>query len=130
MLKCYEQELDKVALEGFKRNLNESVEYQEKIMSNIKQELLTIGQDRDYELVLVGKGRFPSNMEAKIADNQAENVELGPIGNILASSHHCILSSVLVIQCQHNAEGNETSVSKVVSDMIIDERNIAEESHV
>ncbi|KAJ0088172.1 hypothetical protein Patl1_31907 [Pistacia atlantica] len=125
-----EKELDDVALEGFKRKLNESVEYQEKMMSNIKQELLTIGQSRDYDLVLVGKGRFPSNMEAKIADNQAENVELGPIGNILASSHYCILSSVLVIRCQHNAEGNETNVSKTVADKVIHARNISEESRV
>ncbi|XP_031275954.1 cation/H(+) antiporter 20-like [Pistacia vera] len=117
-----EKDQDKAALEGFKRKLNESVEYQEKMMSNIKQELLTIGQSGVYDLVLVGKGRFPSNMEAKIADNQAENVDLGSIGNILASSRYCILSSVLVIQCQHNrpkSHNRKISASAIVKKQAI-----------
>ncbi|KAJ0088170.1 hypothetical protein Patl1_31905 [Pistacia atlantica] len=67
-------------------------------------------------------------MEAKLADNEVENVELGPIGNILASSDYCILSSVRVIQQQQNADGNETNVSKTISDETIHAR-IAEESY-
>ncbi|KAJ4704712.1 Cation/H(+) antiporter like [Melia azedarach] len=110
--------VDEVAVEEFKRNWNGSIEYEEKmISSNIKDELLMIGQSRDYELIVVGKGRFPSFVEAKLSDHQAENVGLGPVGNMLASSDHGILASALVIQQADNAaDGNEGGVSKMVSD--------------
>ncbi|GAY45144.1 hypothetical protein CUMW_087260 [Citrus unshiu] len=97
-----ERELDEAAVDDFMRKWGGSVEYEEKVMANVKDEVLKIGQIRDYELVVVGKGRFPSTIEAELADHQPENVGLGLIGNILASSDHGIFASVLVIQ-QHNA---------------------------
>ncbi|KAJ7977100.1 Cation/H(+) antiporter like [Quillaja saponaria] len=49
----------------------------------------------------------------ELADRQAEHAELGPIGDILASSGHGVVSSVLVIQ-QHDVEhAEEVPVSKV-----------------
>ncbi|XVF76612.1 hypothetical protein PTKIN_Ptkin13bG0280000 [Pterospermum kingtungense] len=55
----------------------------------------------DYDLIVVGKGRFPSSVVAKLVDLQAEHAELEPIGDLSASSGHRVLSSVLVIQ-QHD----------------------------
>lgn len=94
--------LDQAAVDVFVRKWDGSVEYEEKVMGTVKNQVLKIGQSREHELVVVGKGRFPSTVEAELADHQPENVGLGPIGNILASSDHRILASVLVIQ-QHNA---------------------------
>ncbi|RVW98763.1 Cation/H(+) antiporter 20 [Vitis vinifera] len=69
----------------------------------------------DYDLVVVGKGRFPSTMVAELAERQAEHAELGPIGDILASSGQGIASSVLVIQQHDIAHAEEVPVSKVVN---------------
>lgn len=92
------------------RKCDGSVECEEKVMGTVKDEVLKIGQSRDYELVVAGKGRFPSTALAELADHQPENVGLGPIGNILASSEHGILASVLVIQQHNAADINEASV--------------------
>ncbi|KAK3226412.1 hypothetical protein Dsin_006274 [Dipteronia sinensis] len=125
-----EKELDEITVE-FMREWHETVEYNKKVTSNrggIAR--LRIQQRREYELIEVGKGRFPSTMEAKFAEYRAENVELGAIGNILASSdHHCVIPSVIVIQ-QHNSadsDSNETAVSKMVT---VNDATNAEESCV
>lgn len=62
----------------------------------------------------IGKGRCPSNMVAEVADRQAEHPELGPIGDVLASSGKGILSSVVVIQQHDVAHVEETAVSKIL----------------
>lgn len=80
------------------------MDYKEKTASNVVEGVLTIGQSRDYDLIVVGKGRFPSNMVD-------EHAELGPIGDILTSSAHGIVSSVLVIQQHDNAHAEEASES-------------------
>jgi hypothetical protein len=76
--------------------------------------VLAIGRSGDYDLIFVGKGRFPSTMIAELAYRQAEHAELGPIGDILASSGHGVVSSVLVIQQHDSAHAKEAPVSKVV----------------
>ncbi|KAJ8899829.1 hypothetical protein K2173_019532 [Erythroxylum novogranatense] len=85
-----EKEMDEAALEDFKRKWNESVEYVEKEVNSIT-EVKTIGQSRGFELTVVGKGSC-------LADHQMEHSELGLIGDILASSEHCIIPSALVIR--------------------------------
>ncbi|KDO44652.1 hypothetical protein CISIN_1g0036291mg, partial [Citrus sinensis] len=102
--------LDEAAVDDFMRKCDGSVECEEKVMGTVKDEVLKIGQSRDYELVVAGKGRFPSTALAELADHQPENVGLGPIGNILASSDHGILASVLVIQQHNAADINEATV--------------------
>ncbi|KAL4346897.1 hypothetical protein GQ457_17G007990 [Hibiscus cannabinus] len=89
------------------------VEYTEKTSSNIVEDVLGVGQCGDYDLIVVGKGRFPSPM---VAEGQAEHLELGPIGDLLASPGRRILSSVLVIQQHHPALMGETSVVENVGD--------------
>ncbi|KAK8561801.1 hypothetical protein V6N12_048861 [Hibiscus sabdariffa] len=109
-------ELDETAMAEFRSKWDGMVEYTEKTTSNIVEDVLGLGQCGDYDLIVVGKGqgRFPSLMAAKLADRQAEHPELGPIGDLLASSGCQILSSVLVIQ-QHEPElMEETPVTKVV----------------
>lgn len=108
-----ERELDETAIAEFQSKCV-GVDYIEKVVSNVVEEVLTIGQRRDYDLIVVGKGRFPSNMVAELAERKAEHAELGPIGDILTSSAHDIVSSVLVIQQHDIAHAEEAPVSKVV----------------
>ncbi|KAF5750952.1 cation/H(+) antiporter 20-like [Tripterygium wilfordii] len=108
-----EKELDEAAMAEF-RSRWEGVVYTERAASNIVEAVLVIGRSRDYDLIVVGKGRFPSTTVAELADRQAEHAELGPIGDILASSGHGVVSSVLVVQ-QHDLEHvDEVTVSKVL----------------
>ncbi|KAJ6699958.1 CATION/H + ANTIPORTER [Salix purpurea] len=96
-----EKELDETAMAEFKSKWEGTVEYTENAVNNIVEAVLAIGRSGDYDLIVVGKGRFPSKMVAELAYRQAEHAELGPIGDILASSGHGVVSSVLVIQ-QHD----------------------------
>lgn len=109
------QELDEIATAEFKSRWGGLVEYVEKVASNVVEGVLAIGKSGDYDLVVVGKGRFPSTMVAELAERQAEHAELGPIGDILASSGQGIVSSVLVIQQHDIAHAEEVPVSKVVN---------------
>ncbi|RDX61131.1 Cation/H(+) antiporter 20, partial [Mucuna pruriens] len=105
-----EKELDEKATETFRSKLNENemVEYIEKDSENIVEEVLAIGKSGDYDVIIVGKGGIPSNMVSGLAERQVEHAELGPIGDVLTSSEHEVVSSVLVIQ-QHD----DTPVCKV-----------------
>lgn len=82
------------------------VEYIAKqVGNNIVEAVSAIGQEGGYDLMMVGKGRFPSSIMAKLANHpRAQHAELGPIGDILVGSDGGMLvsssSSVLVIQ-QH-----------------------------
>ena len=49
---------------NFRSKSNEMVEYVEKVSENIVEEVIVIGSSGDYDLIIVGKGRFPSNMVA------------------------------------------------------------------
>lgn len=89
-------------------------DYTEKVTSSIVEGVLTLGRSGDYDLIIVGKGRFPSKMVAELADRQAEHAELGPIGDILASSGQGVVSSVLVVQQHDMAHAEETPVAKIV----------------
>ncbi|XP_031093279.1 cation/H(+) antiporter 20 [Ipomoea triloba] len=96
-----EKEVDERAMEGFLRRWEGVVEYQVKETSNIVDAVLTIGRSGDYDLLVVGIGRRPSKMVAELAERPSEHPELGPIGDLLASSGEGVVSSVLVIQQQH-----------------------------
>ncbi|XVF55307.1 hypothetical protein PTKIN_Ptkin06aG0026700 [Pterospermum kingtungense] len=110
-----EKELDEGAMTEFRNKWDGQVEFIEKT-DNVVEEVLGLGQCGDYDLIVVGKGRVPSPMVAKLADRQAEHAELGPIGDLLASSNRRVLSSVLVIQQHDMAHAEETPVSKVVDE--------------
>ncbi|XAR68967.1 hypothetical protein NMG60_11000393 [Bertholletia excelsa] len=109
-----EQEMDNNAVAEFRRKWVGVVEYVEKAASNFVEEVMGIGRSGNYDLVVVGKGRFPSAMVAELADRPAEHAELGPIGDILASSGQGVLSSVLVIQQHDTAHKEEAPVSKIL----------------
>ncbi|KAK7336964.1 hypothetical protein VNO77_17518 [Canavalia gladiata] len=97
-----EKEWDEKAMGEFQRKTDERVEFIEKVSDNVVEEVLIIGKSGNYDLIIVGKGRFPSNnMVAGLAEREAEYAELGPIGDILASSEVGVVSSVLIIQ-QHD----------------------------
>lgn len=92
------------------------VECDEKVASNIMEEVLALGRSKDYDLIIVGKGQFSLSLVADLVDRQHE--ELGPIGDILASSTHDVVSSVLVIQ-QHNALLNGETPLSMRNDNVI-----------
>ncbi|KAK2657914.1 hypothetical protein Ddye_010966 [Dipteronia dyeriana] len=109
-----EKELDETTVAEFKSKWDGVAEYTEKKTSNIVEGVLTIGRSSDYDLVVVGKGRFPSNMVAELADRQAEHAELGPIGDILTSSGQGVVSSVLVVQQHDMTHADEAPVAKIM----------------
>lgn len=92
------------------------VEYKEKEPSNIIEETLSIGRSQDFDLIVVGRGRLPSAEVAELAERQAEHPELGPIGDVLASSVNHIIPSVLVVQQHTKAHVEEITVSKIASE--------------
>ena len=51
---------------NFRSKSNEMVEYVEKVSENIVEEVIVIGSSGDYDLIIVGKGRFPSNMVVRL----------------------------------------------------------------
>ncbi|KAI3696800.1 hypothetical protein L6452_29356 [Arctium lappa] len=94
-----EKELDEISLEEFRRRWEGEAEYVEKETHSITEELLTIGKNKEFELVIVGRGRFPEALVAGIVESEAQDMaELGLIGDLLASSDQSIASSVLVVQ--------------------------------
>lgn len=111
------QELDEGALEDFKNKWKEVVEYDEKEPPNIIQEILSIGQGKDFDLILVGRARLPLAEVAALAERrQAEHPELGPVGDVLASSINHIIPSVLVVQQHNKGHVEEIEVSKIAKE--------------
>ncbi|CAN8279183.1 unnamed protein product [Cochlearia groenlandica] len=111
-----EKELDEGAFEEFKSKWKEMVEYKEKEPNDIIQETLSIGQSQDFDLIVVGRGRLPSAEVAELADRQAEHPELGPIGDVLASSTNHIAPSILVVQQHTKAHVEEITLSQIVNE--------------
>ncbi|KAE8724521.1 Cation/H(+) antiporter 20 [Hibiscus syriacus] len=108
-----EKEVDDAVVAEFRSKWDGTVEYIEKTGSNVVEQVLGLGQSGEYDLIVVGKGRFPSPTVAKLADRQAEHAELGPVGDLLASSNRRVLSSVLVIQQHNTSQVEEMPVTKV-----------------
>ncbi|XP_072984705.1 cation/H(+) antiporter 20 [Typha latifolia] len=110
-----EKELDDAAVAEFRRKTEGTARYEEKSASaaNAVESVLAIGRSGEYELVVVGKGRFPSSTVAELAGRPAEHPELGPIGDALASASHGVVSSVLVVQQHDVVHSDETPVSMV-----------------
>ena len=107
------QELDETAVAEFKSKWEGKAEYKEKLASNLVEGVMAIGRSEDYDLLVVGKGRFPSAMVAELAEQKGEHAELGPVGDILASSGKGVVSSVLVVQQHDAALAEEPPVSRL-----------------
>ncbi|XP_023766385.1 cation/H(+) antiporter 20 isoform X1 [Lactuca sativa] len=104
-----EKELDERLLEEFIRRWDGEAEYVEKSTHNMMEELLAIGKNEEFGLVIVGRGRFPATMVAGILEREAErSLELGVIGDLLAfSGGQEIASSVLVVQKHEQAKEDQ-----------------------
>ncbi|CAN6897743.1 unnamed protein product [Brassica oleracea] len=111
-----EKELDEGVLKDFKSKWKEMVEYKEKEPNNIIQEILSLGQSQDFDLIVVGRGRLPSAEVATLAERQTEHPELGRIGDVLASSINHIIPSILVVQQHNKPQVEEIAVSKIVKE--------------
>lgn len=96
-------------LEEFIRRWDGEAEYVEKSTHNMMEELLAIGKNEEFGLVIVGRGRFPATMVAGILEREAErSLELGVIGDLLAfSGGQEIASSVLVVQKHEQAKEDQ-----------------------
>ena len=113
------QEKDDAAVEAFRSKTDETegtARYEEKTVGNVIEAVLAIGRSGAFDLVVVGKGRFPTSMVAELAGRPAEHPELGPIGDALASSSNEVVSSVLVVQQHDEVHSDETPVSMVLGD--------------
>lgn len=110
----HEKGLDEAAVAEYQRKTKGIAGYEEKTASNIVESVLEIGRSTQYELLVVGRGRFPSVMVAELADRIAEHAELGPVGDILASSGHGVVSSVLIVQQHIVIHADTTPATKVV----------------
>nr|XP_043631334.1 cation/H(+) antiporter 20 [Erigeron canadensis] len=106
-----EKERDEKAIDDFQRKWEGMVEYKEDKVSNITESILTMGKSGEYQLIVVGKARVPTSTVARLADRQPEHAELGPVGDLLASSNNGVVSSVLVIQQHDKVESEEVTVS-------------------
>ncbi|KAF7143009.1 hypothetical protein RHSIM_Rhsim05G0188500 [Rhododendron simsii] len=109
-----EKMLDDEAVAEFRTKWDGVVEYIEKAAGNLVEGVKAIGRSGDHDLIVLGKGRYTSTMVPAPADCQAEHAELGPIGDLLASSGQSIVSSVLVIQQHDSAHTEEAPVSKAL----------------
>ncbi|OMO66206.1 Cation/H+ exchanger [Corchorus capsularis] len=111
-----DKELDEYAVAEFLRRWEGSIKYEEKAVSNVAEAALAIGQSREYELLIIGKGKgqLPSSSES--ADNYMEHAELGHIGDVLASDRE-MLPSTLVIQQKCAVDAEDVSVSVSVSNI-------------
>jgi len=91
-----------------------AIVYEEQVISNTVNSVLATAKNNKYDLFLVGRGRLPSPLVADLADRTADCPELGPIGDLLASSIVPISASVLVIQQHDVIHTDEVPFSKNV----------------
>ncbi|EOY07579.1 Monovalent cation:proton antiporter, putative [Theobroma cacao] len=106
-----DKELDEYAVAEFIRRWEGSIKYEEKAVTDIAEAALAIGQSREYELLVVGKGQLPSSTE--LADNYIEHAELGHVGDVLASDGG-MLPSTLVIQQQNAVVAEDVTDVKMI----------------
>lgn len=87
-------------LGDFRRKWNGEVEYVEKVTGSLVNEMQAIAQ-AEFELVIVGQGRFSPAVTAELVNCRPEFEELGHIGDLISSGEG-MKCSLLVIQ-QHNS---------------------------
>ncbi|KAF7069779.1 hypothetical protein CFC21_075360 [Triticum aestivum] len=97
---------DKFFAEFYRKHVagNKSVGYLEKHVAD-GAELVAVlrGMQGDYRLFVVGKGRDRNSVLTEGLEEWAECLELGPVGDILASSDFSTTASVLIVQ-QYDAK--------------------------
>lgn len=91
-----------------------TIVYEEKVISKMVDSILEIAKNNKYHLFLVGRGHFPSLLVAGLADQNVDYLELGPIGELLASPIVPISASILVIQQHDDIHSDEAPFSKNV----------------
>lgn len=106
-----ERHLDDQFLNKFKTatQYEKSVVYQEIVLNDEEETVRAIkNMENDYDLFIVGRGRgMVSPLTAGLAD-WCDCPELGPIGDLFATSEFSSSFSVLVMQQYIRSEGSET----------------------
>ncbi|KAK9110400.1 hypothetical protein Sjap_018460 [Stephania japonica] len=108
------KQLDEEVLNDFKsENLNRRVVYEEKVVNNGEETLAAIRSiENIYDLYIVGRRQ---NMDSPLTaglNDWSECLELGIVGDILASPDFALPGSVLVVQ---QYVGENTQVEKLVT---------------
>nr|BAK06511.1 predicted protein [Hordeum vulgare subsp. vulgare] len=97
---------DKFFAEFYRKHVagNKSVGYLEKHVAD-GAELVAVlrGMQGDYRLFVVGRGRDRNSVLTEGLEEWAECLELGPVGDIIASSDFSTTASVLIVQ-QYDAK--------------------------
>lgn len=97
----------------FQKKRDGIAQYIEKVTENLVEEVLAIGRSGEFDLILVGRTQLPPITTTELAeDHQVEHPELGPIGDVLASSGRGIVSSMLVVQHYDEGNGDESITLK------------------
>ncbi|XP_011624157.1 cation/H(+) antiporter 20 isoform X1 [Amborella trichopoda] len=82
----------------------DSITYDERVMeraNDVMEAVVSFGRSSGYDMVVVGRGRFPGGMLPEWEEQATENGELGQLGEALvANSVEIMSSSVLVVQQQ------------------------------
>ncbi|MCI80476.1 cation/H(+) antiporter 20-like, partial [Trifolium medium] len=55
-------ELDENSMKMFRSKCGDKVKYIEKVSGKVVEDVIALGESADYDLIVVGKGRFPSTM--------------------------------------------------------------------
>lgn len=114
-----EKELDNAVLMDFKKKWNGVVEYTDKVTINLVKEVQAIGQRGEFELVIVGKGRFSPAVTVELANYRPEFDELGHIGDMISSLDEANCS-VLVIQQHDSVQDHKIPSTEMANRNIVD----------
>ncbi|XP_027095366.1 cation/H(+) antiporter 20-like [Coffea arabica] len=102
-----EQELDDSIFMDFRREWTGEIEFVEKETHNLINEVKAIGQGGEFELVIVGQGRFPPAVLAELEDSRPEFDELGHVGDLIYSLGEAVKCSLLVIKQNDSVKDNK-----------------------
>ncbi|XP_027099540.1 cation/H(+) antiporter 20-like [Coffea arabica] len=102
-----EQELDDSIFIDFRRKWTGEIEFVEKETHNLINEVKAIGQGGEFELVIVGQGRFPPAVLAELEDSRPEFDELGHVGDLIYSLGEAVKCSLLVIKQNDSVKDNK-----------------------
>ncbi|CDP11005.1 unnamed protein product [Coffea canephora] len=118
-----EQELDDSMFIDFRRKWTGETEFVEKETHNLINEVKAIGQGGEFELVIVGKGRFPTAVLAELEDSRPEFDELGHVGGLIYSLGEAVKCSLLVIQQNDSVKDNKITMLLMNMLQVFDPRN-------
>lgn len=99
----------------FRRKWTGKIEVVEKETHNLISEVKAIGQEGEFELVIVGQGRFPPAVIAELEVSRPEFDELGHVGDLIYSLGEAVKCSLLVIRQNESVKENKMPKSEMAN---------------